>query len=93
MLRKKKQIEQEREKNPPSSSSPSFPPPAPKTPDREGKSWFDKLKDKVKETLSDLSDEEGQKTHGGGRNGEKNEFAEQEEDEYDPRDSEFGESS
>lgn len=65
MLQKKKQREQEREKNPP-PSSPSFPPPAPKNPDKEGKSWFDKLKDKVKETLSDLSDQEGQKTHGGG---------------------------
>lgn len=65
LLRKKKQIEKEKEKNP-SPSSPLFPPPAPKTPDKEGKSWFDKLKDKVKETISDLSDEEGQKTHGGG---------------------------
>lgn len=90
MLKKKKQREQEKSKIPP-PLNPSLPPPTPRAPEKEPKSWFDKLKDKVKETLSDLS--EGEKSHGGGRNGEKNEFAEQEEDEYDPRDSEFGESA
>lgn len=83
LLRKKKQRETENDKNPL---------PSPKVPTKKETSWLDKLKDKVKDTLSDVSDDERGKTHDRG-NTQKDELAQEYKDRYDPRDAEFGESA
>ncbi len=91
LLRKKKQREKEKESNT-SPSTPSSPPPS-KNPQNKQRWWFDKFKNRVKDVLSDLSDDKEQETHGDGRNSQKDELAQEYKNRYDPRDTEFWESS
>lgn len=103
--KKKRQIEEE-EKNMKKTTSWKNPPPQ-KTSwqekiEEKQDSWLDKLKKKIKETLSDVKKEENsiedKKDSDDSPNGKwqtspRNESAQEYKNKYDPRDTEFGESS